>query len=540
MCDGEEVFLFHFTPPLGLGAEPVLMLLEGAQAPRAIAIEAIGDLKRPVVTHSFSLLADWLRQRNVAPRGTVIDLECAQRLITGRRKGEVGPSKPWEMAEMWFRVLPTEYQTAEVRRALNAHFALPVAAPGDNQAWLEAAARVMPELWRHLKGELEEKQEWERYLAVEVPIYNQFIGSQIRGIAVDPAANAAALRAAEEEYLAAHHRLAIGMKLDVERALRDIEYLGSQLRQPIRASDEWMDARELVESRRGSDEVCELLHKVTRATLNRAILLRTSGAVTGDSRCYVQFDTMGTVTGRVLAVDPLLQQLSKRHRALLRADEGFELLYIDYANFEPCIMASLSGDETLLALCKGPDLYRRLAIDVCGTAEAREAMKLVFLAYSYGKNVGTLGELLVGVLGDRESADAAVRMRFAPLFKGVEAWKARIQAQLEDMGRVGTVFGNHRYRTHRGRLDAQEKRWAISQVVQGTGSLILKKVILALAEEVAEADVLLPMHDALLLQVPAPQAPSCRAKVLKCFQREFEAICPGVTPAVHDEAFAGA
>ncbi len=56
-------------------------------------------------------------------------------------------------------------------------------------------------------------------------------------------------------------------------------------------------------------------------------------------------------------------------------------------------------------------------------------------------------------------------------------------------------------------LTAKERRSAVSQVVQGTGSLIFKKALLEV-ERLDDVTVLLPMHDALLFEHRLPDTPS--------------------------------
>ena len=66
-------------------------------------------------------------------------------------------------------------------------------------------------------------------------------------------------------------------------------------------------------------------------------------------------------------------------------------------------------------------------------------------------------------------------------------------------GRIGTSLGNYLNRTREGELSESEKRSAVSQVVQGTASLIFKKALLRLSQE-TEVELKIPMHDAALVQ----------------------------------------
>jgi DNA polymerase I-like protein with 3'-5' exonuclease and polymerase domains len=210
---------------------------------------------------------------------------------------------------------------------------------------------------------------------------------------------------------------------------------------------------------------------------------------------------------------------------------------VDYSQFEPNIMASICNDLQLLALCKEGDLYEKLSTELFGSKEHRKVCKLMFLAYSYGKQISTLSNFLCGLLPSKRDADSAIKAKFTPLFSGVERWKSTVQAALKKEGKVGTLLGNYRYRTKDGDLDPKEKRWAISQVVQGTGSLILKRLISRLVNELPHVAVLLPMHDALLVEVPEEGADDSLSAIVELCRSIFVDLCPVLEPSISQKPF---
>jgi len=92
-------------------------------------------------------------------------------------------------------------------------------------------------------------------------------------------------------------------------------------------------------------------------------------------------------------------------------------------------------------------------------------------------------------------------------FKVFEAWKKEMVGRFEANGRIGVGFGNFQNRDCEGPLSEKEKRAGVSQVVQGTGSLIFKKALLRIREE-TEVRILLPMHDAVLIEHPPEYHPN--------------------------------
>ena len=65
------------------------------------------------------------------------------------------------------------------------------------------------------------------------------------------------------------------------------------------------------------------------------------------------------------------------------------------------------------------------------------------------------------------------------------------------------------------KLSGKEKRSAVSQVVQGTASLIFKKSLLAVSE-IEDVTIVLPMHDALLFEHNLLDTPN---KVVEIFSK---------------------
>src|SRR3546814_9564069 len=68
-------------------------------------------------------------------------------------------------------------------------------------------------------------------------------------------------------------------------------------------------------------------------------------------------------------------------------------------------------------------------------------------------------------------------------------------------------MGNHYARSNLGALTGKERRSAGRQVVQGTGSLIVKKALLEV-DKLDSLAILLPMHDALIFEHCLPDTAS--------------------------------
>jgi len=530
-----NVFLFHYTPPTDFGVEPTLLVADGSGKVERWSLDQLAACPDPIVTHSFSLLVDWFRKSELKLPKAVIDLEVAAKLLTGRPKSDFDVERPWDMPSVLRSLIPSNREERLLRATMVTHLAKPAFSEFGNLRWMMAVAKGLPALWEVTVERLKTKGEYERFLDYEVTAYNAMLSTQYRGIELDETIRDRFLDEIEKEYRHAHFTLAISKKIDVERALGDAEYLLTVLGLPNRNADDLPEVQDLIAAREDFDDTCRLLGEVVSARRNKGILLRSFGAEQGV--CFPFFDTMGTVTGRILTVDPQLQHLAKKYRGIIRPRPGHRLGYVDYSQFEPNIMASICNDPQLLALCKEGDLYEKLSTELFGSKEHRKVCKLMFLAYSYGKQTSTLSDFVCGLLPSKRAADSSIKAKFTPLFSGVERWKTTVQTTLKKEGKVGTLLGNYRYRTKDGDLDPKEKRWAISQVVQGTGALILKRLISRLVTELPHVAVLLPMHDALLVEVPEDGADDSLSALVELCRSTFVDLCPALEPSISQKPF---
>lgn len=530
-------YLFHSTPPVELGPEPLLFLMQPHAVPMQIPLESLAGRPEPLVTHSFGLLVEWFRARHLPLPEMVIDLEVAKKLALGmRRHSAVGREAPWGLWKLLEPALKEQPGAEELRTWLGRHLKHPRGENSEVKRWAGTIARTLSSVWRELATNLEARGEMKRLLEVEVPVYNIMLQIQLSGAQIDRDACERLLAALEDRYESSHYDLGIGQGINVNRALQDPEYLAAVAGIPLTESGRRPSAAALIEEWRFVSKQCDQLRQLRMLERNRVILLRMISFE--GTECFISYDTMGTVTGRILAVDPHLQHLKREYRSILAPHEGRAFLYLDYAQFEPSIMACLSGDSTLLSLCSEGDLYGGIAQRIPESRLGRNEFKKLYLAYSYGMEQPGLVKLVGMLRPEAASAAAKVVGMFEEMFGGVEGWKNEIWDDLARSGRVGTVAGNYRYRANSGGLEPSERRWAISQVVQGTGALILKRVCIAIDREMPEASIILPMHDALLLEVPTQEKEGVTRLLAELFRRVYSETCPGIEARVASRAFA--
>jgi DNA polymerase-1 len=257
-------------------------------------------------------------------------------------------------------------------------------------------------------------------------------------------------------------------------------------------------------------------------------------AVTG--RLHTQFLQTGTATGRLSSKDPNLQNIpirdedGRRIRRAFVPQPGWFFVSADYAQIELVVLAHLSKDPALtLAFREGQDIHRRTASLMFGvmeglvSSEMRRAAKTINFGIMYGMSAFRLaGELKVPRKQAQEFWDAYQRE-----FAGVGAYFQQVINNAEKTGYVETLLGRRRVIPNisgRNRTEKQAaERIAMNTPIQGSAADIVKTAMLRvhrrLVSEKLRAQILLQVHDELLLEVPGEEV----EKVKEILRQEMEA-----------------
>ena len=484
------LFVKDFT---GKGADSYYWFQDGQlQETNAASIVEFAGI---VVCHDFWLIRDALFDKTGTLLGTIVDVDELRISISGVPEDRLAREKR-DVTTQLGRYGMEQDVCNTYQKMFNKGVAFDVAIA-------TKAATAIVAMYLDLRSHASANGELERFFTVEVPAYRLLQLSMSAGIAIDVAGLSKQRSNAEHEYFmflksySAKHdmpietpsRRAIEAKLLVEGFELDevsVEYL-----------------LEFVPHERdfGGDTMALLALDATRRVLGSLTL-------TSD-RVRPVVDVFGSRTSRIQVRSPSLQNIPKRCRSIIRAHARAQLSYVDFDQFEVGIMAALSGDKELKRLFAAGDMYDLFANLHLGLIGNRKAAKQLFLSYAYGMGRKALVDAACSLGADRQKAKEAFR-----LFQRYEDWKQSVWAEFQRTGRVATIFGNHYRRTGKGQLTGKEKRTAISQVVQGTASLIFKRALLAVAS-IGDARVVLPMHDALLFEHTLAETP---ARVANAFQ----------------------
>jgi hypothetical protein len=228
-------------------------------------------------------------------------------------------------------------------------------------------------------------------------------------------------------------------------------------------------------------------------------------AIGPDGRHRFDSHPFGTVTGRNKNRGSVFT-LPKWMRALIKAEPGMALCYLDYAAQEFAVAAYLSGDPAMIAVYEQGDPYVKTAKlfgrmpengDKSSHPEVRKQFKVICLSTIYGKGAVRLAKD-IGMSVEEARALLKLLVRTFPI---LNQWLNRIVSRASTYNRLNSVFGQAR--NFLKPLSAHERNCARNFCVQASAGEMLQIACCMLDE--AGLRVVLSMHDAVMIEAPAAE-----------------------------------
>ncbi|GAA5154735.1 hypothetical protein GCM10023340_38770 [Nocardioides marinquilinus] len=242
----------------------------------------------------------------------------------------------------------------------------------------------------------------------------------------------------------------------------------------------------------------------------------------GDGRARPTIHTLGADTGRMSCVRPNVQQVSRTGgmRACFTADPGHKLISVDFAGVELRVAAALSGDAGLAAIMgdANRDLHwevARLAFGPQATKADRYAIKRGVFGRIYGGGVNAVAN---GV-GVRHDVAQRVIDAMDTLTPVLAAWSNEIKAAVE--------AGRTRFPAYSGRvihLPERAPHAAPNYCIQGTARELLIDALVRWSGTRWGTATLFPVHDELVVVVPADEAEDATAELVRCMTSELAGV----------------
>jgi len=258
-----------------------------------------------------------------------------------------------------------------------------------------------------------------------------------------------------------------------------------------------------------------------------------------DGKLHTTFLQTGTVTGRMGSKDPNIQNIpvkSKEGMAIRQAftaQEGYELVAIDYSQIELRIAAIMSEDKSMIEIFrKGEDVHSGVASRVFGvpadevTPNMRRQAKVINFGILYGMGVNALRTNL-GEDTKREDAQAFLNAYFNT-FTRLAEYLEDTKTSARNQGYTETLFGRRRHFAGIASsvpfIRAAAERMAINAPIQGTAADIVRIAMVRIAEYLEKEKVgddvriLLQIHDELVFEIKAGKVEQYTPKLLEIMQ----------------------
>jgi DNA polymerase I len=275
---------------------------------------------------------------------------------------------------------------------------------------------------------------------------------------------------------------------------------------------------------RGQHPIIDLITQYREVTkLKNTYIDTLPQQVDEQSRLHTTFGLTNAQTGRLNSSDPNLQnipirtELGRQIRTAFVAGKGKRLVSADYSQFELRLAAVLANEkEWIEAFNRGADIHTMTAAQVYGrepedvTKQMRHAAKAVNFGTMYGQGPHALSQLTGMTFQQaREFIDRYFEVR-PKIKKFIEETREKATKQ----GYVENIFGRRRptpdVKSSNFAVREAAYRAAVNMPLQGSAADLMKlamaKIDKLLREQHNDCNMLLQIHDSILVECPEPVA----------------------------------
>ena len=277
--------------------------------------------------------------------------------------------------------------------------------------------------------------------------------------------------------------------------------------------------------------------------LNSTYVEGLSKVIAPDGRIHTSFQNTVTATGRLSSTEPNLQNIPVRTalgaemRTMFVSRPGWVLVDADYSQIELRLLAHMSGDEEMIqAFRDGVDIHTVTASQVFGvspdrvTSDMRRAAKAVNFGIVYGISPFSLSQDIHVSVAQAKS----YMEKYFEHYAGVRAYMDGVVEQGKRQGYVSTLYGRRRWlpelKSSNFNTRSFGERVALNMPIQGTAADIIKLAMIRvenrLAQEGLQAQLVLQVHDELIVECPQAEADT----VARLLTQEMEGVAQLAVP----------
>lgn len=282
--------------------------------------------------------------------------------------------------------------------------------------------------------------------------------------------------------------------------------------------------------------VAKVLEYRSYAKLNSTYVEGLLPLVADDRKIHAHFQQTVTATGRISCTEPNLQnipirsELGRQLRKVFTAS-GKDRVFVgaDYSQIELRVLASMSGDETLIAAFnEGHDIHKETASKVFNvpledvTPQLRSNAKAVNFGVVYGmSSFGLSSELTIS----RKEAEKYISDYFQR-FPDVKRYLDSCIKHCRETGEIRTLYGRRRIvpEINAGAYMVRQlgERLAMNTPIQGTAADIIKlamnRIYEKLNAELPDAKLVLQIHDELIIECNKKDAEKATELLRDCME----------------------
>ncbi|MCL2682734.1 MAG: DNA polymerase I [Bacteroidales bacterium] len=266
-------------------------------------------------------------------------------------------------------------------------------------------------------------------------------------------------------------------------------------------------------------------------------------------RVHTSFNQAVVATGRLSSSNPNLQNIPIRtelgreiRKAFIPRDKEHILMSADYSQIELRIIASISGDESMIAdFVAGHDIHTATAAKIYGVPmsavdkEMRRSAKSINFGIVYGMSAFGLAEQL-GI--SRSEASNIIKQYFEQYPK-IAAYMQNAIAEAKTKGYAETLCGRKRYlpdvNSPNATVRGFAERNAINAPIQGSSADMIKIAMVNIAKRLKEkklqSKMILQVHDELVFDVLKTEVDVVKTLVVTEMQNAMTLKVPIVAEA---------
>lgn len=407
---------------------------------------------------------------------------------------------------------------------------LQVVMEGEDKLWAEIREMKMDRL----------------YLEIENPLARVLAHMEIAGIAVDEdklntldEEYSCRLREMEEEI---YNYAGKTFNINSSQQLSDLLFVDLGLRPGKKTKTGYSTAKDVLEGLVDDHPIIPAI--LEYRMLSKLISTYVDGFrpyIDRDGRVRSQFKQNVAATGRLSSTEPNLQNIpvrteeGRKLRAVFVAGEGKLLVDADYSQIELRVLASLSGDPTMIQSFKeGHDIHTKTASEILGkdpdqiTGLERSSAKAVNFGIIYGiSDYGLSRNLGISRQAAKEYIDG-----YKATYPEIQRYMSDIVDKARKEGYVETYYGRRRsvpeLASSNFNVRSFGERIALNTPIQGTAADIIKLAMIrvdqALREEKIKARLVLQIHDELIVEVDSSHAEEMGEKMKKIMEEVSDLV----------------